>query len=72
MTARLAMAVGPAVESPVVEDGELAVRGGVDIEFHHLGAKVERGLHRGQGIFDLRRDRQANSGRGTGVVGDPV
>ena len=69
VAARLAAALGAAIERPVVEHRELAVSGGVHVELDHIGPCCEGGLHRRQCVLDLRDDRLANARRRAGVVG---
>lgn len=54
MGARFSLAFGAAVQRPVVEDRELAVRGRVDVEFESVSAKRECGFHRGNRVFKER------------------
>ena len=61
MSARLAMPFGTAVERPVVEHGELHVRCRMYVQFHRVRAQLERRPHGVDRIFDLRRDRLADS-----------
>ena len=64
--ARDAVAVGAAVQGPVMEDGELAVGGRVNVEFDDVGAGGEGGAHRGQGVFDEGMLGRKNPRRGAG------
>ena len=64
--ARDAVAVGAAVQGPVVEHGELAVGGRVHVEFDDVGAGGEGGAHRGQGVLDEGMLGRKNARRGAG------
>ena len=50
--ARRAVALGAAVERPVVEDREIAVGRRMDVELDDVGAGGKRRLHRGEGVLD--------------------
>ena len=63
-----AAAVGAAVHGPVVEHGEMAVGGRVDVELDDVGAGLERRPHRRQRVLQERVLRRMDARRRAGVV----
>ena len=58
------VAVRPAVERPVVEDREVTIRGGMDVEFDDIRAQLKGSSHRWDGVLDEPVSRRIDaSGR---------
>jgi hypothetical protein len=70
--ARDAAAVGAAVERPIVEHGEVAVGGRMDVELDDVGAGSEGGLHGGNGVLEIRMLGRVNARGGAGVAGQAL
>lgn len=68
MLASDTVAVGAAVERPVVKDGELPVRRRVHVNLDDIGAGRKARLHRGDGIFEIIMFRRQHAARRAGVI----
>ena len=66
--ARDAMAVGAAVERPVVKHREFAVGGGMNIDFDDVGAGLKAGPHRADRILQVSVGRRQHPRGRAGVV----
>src|SRR5690606_498488 len=65
-------ALGSAVECPVMHHGEVAIGGGVDVEFNNIGPRVESGPHRRERVFEQPMARRVDAFGGAGVVLQPL
>ena len=65
---RDARALRPAIDGPIVKDGEVAVRRRVDVKLHNRRACFERGAHRCQRVLQIAVRGRADARCGAGVV----
>ena len=72
VVARDTVTIGPAVERPVMENGEVAVRCRVDIELDHIRAEAKRFPHRRQRVLDVRMLRRMDARCRAGFAVDTV
>jgi hypothetical protein len=68
MIARRAIAIGAAVERPVVENREVAIGRRVDVELDDVGAGREGRFHGRQRVLDERVLRRIDSRRRTSIA----
>jgi len=70
--ADIALSVGPAIERPVVEDGDLAVSGRRNVDLDHVRAKIGRGRQRTGRVLEVVVDWLLDPGGGAGVAADAL
>src|SRR3954453_22074941 len=72
MIASDAFAVGATIERPIMEDGELAVSGWLDIKFDHIGFEPKRLAHGSNRVFEILMFWWINTCSCAGIVGDAL
>ena len=68
MLARDAVAIGAAIQRPVVKHREFAIGGGMNIELDDVGAGLKAGSHRFDRVLQISMDRRQHPRRRAGVV----